>query len=225
VQAYRLRWQQRLLKVEELRALAGERTRIARDLHDDLGGTLTGIALQLEAARQRGHAGPDELALLAGEARALTHDLRELAWATNPRCDNTGSLRSFLGEVAERFCAAAGLACRLDLPPVEMSSSVPARVRHEILVVLKESLANISRHAAARNVTIQLQLAGESVQLVIQDDGRGFDPGLKSNGAGLRNLRERVQQAGGQFTVESRPQHGTTTTASFPVANHENTGP
>src|SRR5207245_5551027 len=89
---YRIRLQHRVLKLEEQRALASERTRIARDLHDDLGASLTGIALQLEAAQKRGRAEGEQLAELAGEARGVAHDLRELAWTTNPRCDTAVSV-------------------------------------------------------------------------------------------------------------------------------------
>jgi len=215
--AYRLRWQHRVLKLEEQRAVASERTRIARDLHDDLGASLTGIALQLEAAHKRGRAEGEQLAELAGEARGVAHDLRELAWTTNPRCDTAVSLVAFIGEVTERFCKGAGLGCRLELPEVDGACVVPARVRHELLMVLKESLANIGKHAAARNVTVSLGMNNGDLRLTIKDDGRGFDTTVAAAGSGLRNLRERVQQAGGSFTVESQLGTGTTFTAMVPL--------
>ena len=215
--AYRIRLQRQVLKLEEQRAVANERTRIARDLHDDLGASLTGIALQLEAAQKRGGAAGEPLASLASEARAVAHDLRELAWTTNPRCDNAVSLVAFIAEVTERFCKSAGLDCRLELPETDGTSAVPARVRHELLMVLKESLANIGKHAAARNVTVSLAMNNGDLRLAIKDDGRGFDTTVAAAGSGLRNLRERLQQTGGSFTVDSRPETGTTFTAVVPV--------
>jgi len=156
------------------------------------------------------------LAGLAAETRALAHELRELAWTTNPRCDNAGSLTAFIAEFTERFAQAAGLACELELPAAE-DRPVPARARHELLVVLKESLANVAKYAAARSVKVGLTMNNGDLCLTIKDDGRGFDLARKPAGTGLPNLRDRLQQAGGKLTVESRPGAGTTVVAVLPV--------
>ncbi len=217
VQAYRLRVQRRILQISHERSLERERARISRDLHDDLGASLTGIALQLEAARNRGRAESEQLGQLADEARALSHDLRELAWTTNPRCDNSASLAAFLGDVADRFCRAAGLHCRLDLPTQNGDLPVPARVRHELLMVLKESLTNISKHARAHKVVLGLSVNSGELRLTVTDDGRGFEINGVCAGSGLRNLRERTEQAGGSIKFESRPSAGTTVTVTIPM--------
>jgi signal transduction histidine kinase len=215
----RVRGLHRIQRLEQQRVLEQERTRIARDLHDDLGSSLTGVALQLEAAQRHGRAEGEQLAALANEARSLAHDLRELAWTTNPRCDNTGSLAAFIGEVAERFAQAVGLECKLDLAAGADSRAVPARLRHELIAVLKESLANVARHAGARRVAVTLSLSNGEVHLVISDDGRGFDPAHVAAGNGLRNLRERLQPFGGSFTLASQAGQGTTVTACLPLHN------
>jgi signal transduction histidine kinase/ligand-binding sensor domain-containing protein len=217
VQAYRLSWQGRTLRAQQVTVLAEERARIARDLHDDLGASLTGLALQLEAAQRRGGAAAGQLESLAGETRSLAHELRELAWTTNPRCDNTGSLVAFIGELTERYCQAAGLECRLDLPAGENSGEVPARVRHELVAVVKESLTNAAKHSGAREVTVGLKMNDGHLYLTIKDDGRGFDPARASAGSGLQNLRERVQQVGGSFAVATKPGAGTTVTTTVPL--------
>ncbi len=214
IAAWRLRWQRRALLAEKNTAVERERGRIARDLHDDLGASLTGLALELEAARRRGRAEGEQLADLAGEARAIAHCLRELSWTTNPRCDNVGSLGVFLGELTERFCAAAGLECKLELPPADDSRPVPARVRHDLLVLVKESLANVARHAGARSLALQISADGGQLRLTVRDDGAGFNPAQVHRGSGLCNLRERLDQAGGNFTVSSAPAQGTVITAA-----------
>jgi Histidine kinase/Y_Y_Y domain/Bacterial regulatory proteins, luxR family len=119
VQAYRLRWQHRLLKLEQQEALADERTRIARDLHDDLGTALPGLALRLDVLRRATRDGPaltDRLAESAASIRALAERMREVVWAVNPRCDTVSSLASFLEQQAGQFLKADGLRCRLDFP-------------------------------------------------------------------------------------------------------------
>lgn len=219
----RVRGLRRIQRLERQRAVEQERSRIARDLHDDLGASLTGVALQLEAAQRQGRAEGPQLAALAGETRSLAHELRELAWTTNPRCDNAGSLVAFISEQTERFCQAAGLECRLSLPDTERSCAVPARVRHELLVILKESFANVAVHAGARRVKVSLAIHGEEARLVIEDDGRGFDPTRPAAGSGLRNLRERVEKLGGSFVVGSQPGGGTSIAARLPT-HTANTG-
>ncbi|HXP63326.1 MAG TPA: two-component regulator propeller domain-containing protein, partial [Dongiaceae bacterium] len=218
---WRLRWQRRALQAEQMAAVERERTRIARDLHDDLGASLTGMALELEAAHRRGQAGGGQLATLADEARSLALGVRELAWTTNPRCDNVGSLGVFLGELTERFCAAAGLECKLDLPPADDPRVVPARVRHDLLVVVKESLANATRHARAQSISLQLTASAGQLRLTVRDDGAGLDPARAASGSGLRNLRERMDHAGGTFAVSSAPAGGTTITAMVPLSEPE----
>jgi len=147
----------------------------------------------------------------------VAHDLRELAWTTNPVCDTGISLVAFLGEVTERFCKATHLICRLELPETNETSVVPARVRHELLIVLKESLTNIGKHAGARNVTVSLAVSSAQVRLAIKDDGIGFDQTVASAGSGLRNMRERVEQAGGSLTIGSTPGAGVTLIAVVPL--------
>ena len=214
---WRLRWQRRAFLAEKNTAVERERGRIARNLHDDLGASLTGVALQLEAARRVGRAEGDQLGELASEARAIAHNLRELSWTTNPRCDNAGSLGVFLGELAERFCAATGLECKLELPPANDARVVPARVRYDLLVLVKELLANVVKHASARTIALQVVVANGQLQLTVHDDGAGFDPTQVHRGSGLRNLRERLEQAHGNFTVTSAPTQGTVITAAVPL--------
>lgn len=221
---WRARWQKRTANAERLAAVEGERARIARDLHDDLGSSLTGIALELEAARKLGRAEGEQLETVASEARSLAHQLRELAWATNPRCDNVASLGSFLGDFTERVCQAAGLDCKLELPETDPAKKLSARTRHELLLVLKESLTNITKHARARTVTLKVEITAEEVTLEVHDNGAGFDLERCNGGTGLLNMRERVEQMGGSFRVESKLSQGTGIRASLPLDPGVTTG-
>jgi signal transduction histidine kinase/ligand-binding sensor domain-containing protein len=214
---FRVKGLRHIQALERQRALHEERGRIARDLHDDLGGTLTGIALQLEAAHRRGHAEGEELGALAEEARSLTHEMRELAWTTNPRCDNFISVVTFIAEYAERFCQAAGLGLRLELPPTDNPRTVPAPQRYQLVAVLKESLANVSKHSSASQVTVALATNNGTLELRVKDNGTGFSINDATGGSGLPNMRERIEDAGGLFRVESHPGQGTVVTLKLPV--------
>ena len=103
------------------------------------------------------------------------------------------------------------------MPETDSANEVPARVRYELLAVLKECLANAAHHAQARTITVDLAANNGDLWLTIKDDGRGFDPTLQPAGCGLRNLRERVQQAGGWLNIESKPGCGTAILACLPV--------
>ncbi len=214
---WRLSWQRRALKAERLAALEQERARIARDLHDDLGSSLSGIALELEAAKTRGMVDGNQLPILAAETRELAHKVREHAWATNPRCDTTQSINTFLAELAERNCQSAGLSCRLDLPSGTGPSAVSASIRRELLIVAKECLVNIRKHARAKTVSLKLDVSDDFLEVSVIDDGIGFDTRERRGGSGLINLQERVEKLSGTFSVSSIPGHGTTIIARFPM--------
>ena len=97
--------------------------------------------------------------------------------------------------------------------------TVPARVRHDLLMVAKESLTNVAKHAEARSVTVELAESNGCLQLRVSDDGEGFDAAKIFAGSGLRNLRERFENAGGSFKVSSSSGQGTKLTATLPLQN------
>jgi signal transduction histidine kinase len=209
----RLRNQRRIQRLEHQRALQDERTRIARDLHDDLGANLTGVALQLDLARAGNDApGPlrEQLGAIAGRTRSLVDTMREVVWAMNPQFDDVESLASYLGLYTENFLVAAGLRCRLELPEQATSIPLSSRVRHQLFLVVKEALHNVVRHARASEVRLRLECQNKELRIVIADDGCGFSLSKdRVSGHGLANMEERVKALGGQFSVMSRPGHGT----------------
>ncbi|MEO6184222.1 MAG: two-component regulator propeller domain-containing protein, partial [Verrucomicrobiota bacterium] len=147
---YRLRWQRRLLKLDEQHALANERARIARDLHDDLGTALTGLALELDvvgAGENRVQPATDRVSAAAKHARGLAQRMREVVWAINPRCDTSASLSDFLEEQIAQFLANAGIQVRLDFPENIPTIPVDAETRHQLALCVREALNNIVRHA------------------------------------------------------------------------------
>jgi signal transduction histidine kinase len=131
------------------------------------------------------------------------------------------AVRRSRSEWTERFCKAAGLACRFDFPLDGGDFNVPARARHELLLVLKESLANTSKYAVAHTVNVGSSLDQTHASLTVRDDGRGFDVTHKNGGSGLQNLRERVQQVGGRFSLESQLGQGTVVRAWLPLTRPE----
>jgi signal transduction histidine kinase/ligand-binding sensor domain-containing protein len=233
----RLRARERVLHWEQERALQEERGRIAKDLHDDLGANLTGMAMQLEAARR--HLGRIETAELqlqsvAESARSMVERMREVVWSLNPQCDTLESFCAFISEFAESFLQTGGLRCRLDLPDEPPDYPLSAEVRHHLVLVVKEALHNAARHAAATEVHVGLVVEDATLRLSIADNGCGFRPvaGTPSaagsgpharganhvpRGAGLVNMRRRVESLGGRFALASEFRQGTQITVSLPL--------
>jgi signal transduction histidine kinase len=219
VQGYRLKWQHRLLKLEEQRALANERARIARDLHDDLGTALTGLALQLEVGRRdvkddARAAGRFQEG--AGKARELADRMREVVWTINPRCDTVSELVGFLEQQISQFAHADGIKVKIDFPEDIPAMPVAAQARHYLALSVREALTNVIRHAAATEVRVALEITDRELVLQVKDNGRGFQPTEKP-GHGLNNMRTRMEQAGGKFECSSEIGAGTKLRFSLPL--------
>jgi len=210
----------KLRALEQQAALDRERSRIARDLHDDLGSRLTKIALLTDLARDFSRE-PDkagENARQASEtARQVIKSLDETVWAVNPRNDTLPHLVDYIGQFAVDFLQTAGVRCRVDLPRNPPDHDVSAEARHNLFLLVKEALNNVVRHATATEVCLRITANNKSVELTIEDNGQGFehvpDDALAD---GLRNMRQRIEEIGGQFHLESRPGAGTRIGASIP---------
>jgi ligand-binding sensor domain-containing protein/signal transduction histidine kinase len=236
LEAYRLGWRRRLLRLEEQRTLANERTRIARDLHDDLGTALTGLALELDVVRREARqARPvaDRLSKTAQRTRELAERMREVVWTVNPKCDTVSSLASFLEQQVGQFLQVDGLRVRLDFPESIPELPLDAEARHQLALSVREALTNVVRHAQATEVTLSLKLAGNgdgpstnpaelsgaggrTLVLQVKDNGRGFEP-LAQPAHGLANMRSRLEQVGGSCELVSAPGTGTTLLFRLPL--------
>ena len=207
----RLRLRMRLL--EQQAALGRERARIAKDIHDDLGANLTQIALLGELARQD-RATPDK----AGErvdkisvtARQAIRSLDEIVWAVNPRNDNLAHLLEYTGQFALDYLRDAGIRCRLDYPDQIPQRLISTDTRHNLHLVVKEALNNIVKHSGATEVWLRVSLVDSNFGIVIEDNGRGIGGrGDEAGADGLKNIRQRVADIGGECSFDSKPGAGT----------------
>jgi signal transduction histidine kinase/ligand-binding sensor domain-containing protein len=225
----RRRMRRKLEALERQRAVEHERARIARDIHDDLGSHLTRITMLSESARgdldNPAAAGPD-IDRIYDTARALTRAMDEIVWAVNPRFDSLESLTNYLEKLAQDFLATAGLRCRLDMPGQFPQWPLTSEVRHNLFLAFKEALNNVVKHAAASEVRISLSVAPAGFELVVADNGRGFDPTSPAPvagsdrfapGNGLENMRRRLAEAGGRCDIRSAAGQGTTIVFTVPV--------
>lgn len=226
--AARHRLRRKLAQLEHQRALERERTRIARDIHDDLGSSLTRITMLSQSVRGEVETQPQAAAdidQIYSTAREITRAMDEIVWAVNPRYDTLESLAAYLGRFAQQYLSAANIRCRLEMPVQFPSLALSAEVRHNVFLAFKETLNNIVKHAQATEVSISLQLRPTEFMLLVVDNGRGINWNGKSSesnqshtnlrsasGHGLVNMQKRMEEIGGHCGWDSAPGEGTRTT-------------
>ncbi len=219
------RFQVRLRALERQAALDQERDRIAKDLHDDLGGSLTKIALLGELTLKQ-QAVPavmgEQVKQISSEVRQVIKSLDATVWAVNPHNDTLADMIDYIGQFALDFLATAGIRCRIDTPDFPDHRPLSSEARHNLFLVVKEALHNIVRHAQAGEVWLRLLINPRSIAMTIEDNGRGFDQALACAGAdGLRNMRHRMEAIGGRLEIESAPGNGTRVRFVYPCQEIE----
>jgi len=214
VHRLRVRVLARIQRLEQRHAIELERARIARDVHDDIGGSLTHISLMCELASRNAH-NPEEIKnhmqKISSSASDLFRGLDEIIWAINPRHDTLESLLSFICKSVQDFFRTAGIRCRLDIPETLPNVTLSAEVRHNLFLSVKEAAHNIVKHAGATEVRLHANIDGPLLEILIEDNGAGLNessPALCS-GDGLENMRHRLESIGGRFAVESPTNQGT----------------
>jgi signal transduction histidine kinase len=219
----RRRMRRKLEHAERQRDVERERSRIARDIHDDLGAHLTRITMMSESARGD-LSNPERAAVglkrIYETALGLTRSMDEIVWAVNPRHDTLESLATYLERFAHDWLAAANVRCRLDLPLEIPDWRLTSEARHNIFLAFKEALHNAVKHSGASEIMIQLTLKERAFELRLEDNGRGFSVGKgitdnhatpyrAASGNGLENMRRRLEAIGGSCEIHSLPGTGT----------------
>src|ERR1035437_5790986 len=201
------------------RAIAVERvrTRLATDLHDDVGSSLARISILSEVGR-RDLDPTGEPARLFGEigetSRSVIDALGDAIWSIDPRRDDLQSLGDRLRHFAGDLLEARGMTFRLELPSEAPALDVPPEPRRQLFLLLKEAVTNAAPHSKAPAVSVVFRLAGRTLDVAIADDGAGFDPAARAGGPdeerrGLLNMQARAVALGGKLEVETAPGQGT----------------
>lgn len=213
----RRRMRRKLERAERQRDIERERTRIARDIHDDLGSQLTRITMLSESAANpeaEPHKTADGIRRIYDTARELTRSMDEIVWAVSPRHDTLESLASYFERFAQDMLVPAGIRCRLDLPLQFPEWHLTSEVRHNVFLAFKEALHNAVKHSGATEVFVRLTVKEKSFELSVEDNGRGFAagekaknlpaaPGRAASGNGLENMRKRLAAIGGNCDIQS----------------------
>lgn len=198
--------------------LQKERSRIARDMHDDLGSRMTQLVLHGEVAQSELPAdSPARLHLdgICQEAREVLFTMDEILWGLNPKRDTFGDFASYICGYAQGFLKSTPIQCLFDVAP-EMSSVVlDLPLRRALLMAVKESLNNVVKYSEATEVVLRVACQRQKLVVVVSDNGRGFDrTKINPERNGLANMVERLKEIGGKCMVTSSPGHGCRTELS-----------
>jgi signal transduction histidine kinase len=148
--------------------------------------------------------------------RHVMGTLRDVVWAINPENDSVEQLLIRMKEMATLLLDANGIKLHFRAEENVCKLSLEMNQRKELLMIFKEAINNIVKHAHAQNVHVKLTELDKNIQLTIRDDGQGFEPNRPKNGNGLKNFQKRTQTLGGKLTLDSKPGKGTALFLTFP---------
>jgi signal transduction histidine kinase/ligand-binding sensor domain-containing protein len=206
----------RLQDLEQERTLERERARIAQDLHDDLGASLTRVSLLsdlLRADKENPSQVETHAVKISQSARQTVRALEEIVWALRPGSDSVQSLIEYIAHFANELFESDQARCRLDLQRDLPERSLPPDMRHNLFLIVKEALTNALKHAGATEVRVQARATADTLELQVQDNGRGFQfptaPARPGKRQGLGNMRARAETLGATLDIKSELGKGT----------------
>jgi signal transduction histidine kinase len=203
----------RLTRVRLDHAVELERSRLARDLHDDLGTIVTGINLSASLAERSLATNPvrtsEHLLRIKSKARDLVRAMDEMVWAIDPTHDTLDHLGVHLAGIAEEVLRDSGVQARIEIPTDLPDVVLGSDFRHHLSLAVKEALHNVVRHAAPCRASLKVVAEPGQLRVTVADTGPGFIRGGGSCRHGLRNLEERIGRMGGKVLIASAPGSGT----------------
>ena len=215
------RLQNQLEGLRQQQAVEKERARIARDIHDQLGASMTQISLlgeMVESDKNEPAEVEQHAQQITQAARDTSRVLDEIVWTVNPSNDTIEGLINYLCKYAQEYFAVAGVRYRLDVPPHLPETGISPEVRHNVFLAAKESITNVVKHAKATEVWVRLKLSPGSFTLEVQDNGREpINLSGKETRNGLRNMRRRLEDVGGTFELVPAPEGGAIARLTVPV--------
>lgn len=214
----RRRLEAQRIALERRQAIEKERTRIATDMHDDLGAGLSRIKFLSETIgikREQHLPIEEELSGIRKYSGEMIDKIGEIVWALNEKNDLLSDLLSYTRAYTAAYLAEAGIRVKIEMPEEFPSLFVSGEFRRNIYLVIKEALHNIVKHASAGEVYMQVEV-GKNLVITLRDDGAGFDPeNIRPYGNGLHNMAKRIRDLGGELRI--RTGKGTTVELSVPL--------
>jgi ligand-binding sensor domain-containing protein/two-component sensor histidine kinase len=211
-------WQLYRFRVNRLLEIERTRTRIATDLHDDIGADLSKISLLSEVVKMQMTNGNEEnnrlLTKIAETSRNSVDSMRDIVWAINPSQDSLNDLVNKMRQFAEETLVEKDIKLIFNAPIDNQNHKISMNTRRELYLIFKEAVNNASKYADCSEVKIDFEIIGKEISLQIKDNGKGFDISEDFDGNGLRNMKLRAEKLKGKFEIDSA--NGTQISVKFP---------
>jgi signal transduction histidine kinase len=199
------------------RLVQAERDRIARDIHDDLGSEVTKLLLTGEVAQINSGAAPALSQMCAG-ARNILATIDEVIWTVNSQNDNLEDFSIYVCKYAQHFLESTDIRFRFDVAAELPARTLSQFVRRDLFLAIKETLNNATKHSKATELKVRIELIGFGLNVVVADNGRGFDPTRTDHqGNGLANMKQRMAEIGGNCEIATSPGEGCQVSFQVPL--------
>jgi ligand-binding sensor domain-containing protein/two-component sensor histidine kinase len=206
-------------RIDQLLRVQKVRNTIATDLHDDIGSTLTNISILSELGTKNLEEPPvakKYLQRITEESVATQQALDDIIWSVNTRNDNIQELQARMRRYAGELFEHSNTTCQFDFPNAD-DNKLNMEQRRDVYLVFKECMNNIHKHASAKKIHIAIGISSGILDMLIEDDGKGFDPEIRSDRNGLQNLKSRVEKWKGNIRIDTAAGKGTTIKVIMPV--------
>jgi hypothetical protein len=208
-------------RINQLLQMQAMRNKISKDLHDDLGATLSSISILSEVAKNSMHSetGSQTYSLLtkiSANAGEMVEMMSDIVWAINPKNENLDRMIQRLSDFSLVTCASKQINLKITIDESARRLILPMAAVRNIYLVVKEAMNNAIKHAECRNLAVSFKSNLGDLDINIVDDGKGFDRALVKKGNGLLNMNSRVQEMKGKITIHSE-QNNTTISFKFPI--------
>ena len=218
--AIRRRHQIQIERFRSQQAILTERARIAQDLHDDLGATLTQISWLSSTTGAEPSGSEDsqnQLSEIRRKSQQMVRAIDEIVWAVNPKNDCLSQVIAYICQFAQDLLGPARMRCRIDLEEPLPEHALDSVIRHNLFLVLKEALHNAARHSHGGEVWLRVSTMPGGIRFVVEDDGIGLPPSVETGGDGMGNMRHRAGSLGAKLEFTPRPGGGTRVTLEVPL--------
>jgi signal transduction histidine kinase len=193
---------------------------ISRDIHDEVGATLSGVALFSEIAKEKIQQQKSEdakvyLEHITANSKEMVEKMSDIVWAINPLNDSFDRIIAKLRSYAVNFCAGRNMRLHFEEDAQLKHFSPSMHVRKNIYMLMKEAINNAVKYSGASNIYLTVQNKAGDIQIKLRDDGKGFDTLAKQSGNGLGNMQARAAELMAKFSIDSKPGEGTTVCLAF----------